>query len=109
MWLDEDDAGGPLGTCRRSQILEAGGEKSMKKTDYQTEQTKTLKKTNTNNNKTHNFGGDVGVRQVPVLTHDGQVAVDVDGQSVSSQDHDTVHTQTQQEEGQELHVQVHSV
>lgn len=80
----------------------------MKKTDYQTEQSKTLKK-NSNNNKTHNFGGDVGVRQVPVLTHDGQVTVDIDGQSVSSQDHDTVHTATQQEGGQELYTYKYSV
>lgn len=42
--------------------------------------------------RTHHFGGDVGVRQVPVLTHDRQVTVDVDGQSVSSQDHDTAHS-----------------
>lgn len=42
--------------------------------------------------QTHHFGGDVGVRQIPVFTHDGQVTVDVDGQRVSSQDHDAAQT-----------------
>lgn len=41
VWLDQDDAGRPLGARRRSQILEAGGEKLMKKTVHQTKQTKT--------------------------------------------------------------------
>lgn len=37
---------------------------------------------------THHFRRDVGVGQVAVLTHDRKVAVDVDGQRVSGQNHD---------------------
>lgn len=42
--------------------------------------------------ETHHFGGDVGVRQVSVLTHDWQVAVDFDGQRVACQHHDPADT-----------------
>lgn len=87
VWLDEDDTGGPLGSCRRSQVLEAGGGgASMRNSDDLT------RKSSQKTSQTHNFRGDVGVGQVPVLTHDGQVTVDVDGQGVSSQDHDAAHT-----------------
>lgn len=41
---------------------------------------------------THPFGGDVGVREAPVLTHDGQVAVDVYGQRVAGHHHDAAET-----------------
>lgn len=41
---------------------------------------------------THHFRRDVGVRQASVLTHDGQVAVDVDGQRVARQHHDAADT-----------------
>lgn len=34
------------------------------------------------------FGGDVRVREVPVLTHDGDVAVHIDGQRVAGQHRD---------------------
>lgn len=72
----------------------------MKKTVHQTEQTKTYRRKPTP--QTHHFGGDVGVRQVPVLAHDGQVTVDVDGQSVSSQDHDAAHAQTETHTGRDV-------
>lgn len=100
VWLDQDDAGRPLGARRRSQILEAGGAKLMKKTVHQTDQTKTYRRKPTP--QTHHFRGNVGVRQVPVLAHDGQVTVDVDGQSVSSQDHDAAHAQTETHTGRDV-------
>lgn len=83
----------------------------MKKTDHQTKESN--KSSEKPAGRTHDFRGDVGVRQVPVLTHDGQVAVDVDGQSVSSQDHDTAraHTHTHSAGGSEeqLHTSTRSV
>lgn len=44
--------------------------------------------------QTHHFRGDVGVRQASVLTHDGQVTVDVDRQRVAGQNHDPADTHT---------------
>lgn len=38
--------------------------------------------------QTHHFRGDVGIREVSVLTHNRQVTVHFYGQGVSSQDHD---------------------
>lgn len=41
---------------------------------------------------THGFGRDVCVREAPVLAHDGDVAVDIDGQRVSGQHRDPAGT-----------------
>lgn len=41
---------------------------------------------------THRFGRDVCVRDAPVLAHDGDVAVDIDGQRVSGQHRDPAGT-----------------
>lgn len=92
--LDQDDAGRPLGARRRSQILGAGGGK-VDEGGGPSDPNRPRRANKKPTRQTHHFGGDVGVRQVPVLTHDGQVTVDVDGQSVPSQDHDAANAQTE--------------
>lgn len=110
--FDQDHAGRPLGARRRSQILEAEQKRMMDQLSVTTVDagvvflqalTVRLRKhrklllrgarsPRPIGEQTHHFGGDVGVRQVPVFTHDGQVTVDVDGQRVSGQDHDAAQT-----------------
>lgn len=50
----------------------------------------------------YRFGGDVRVREVPVLTHDGDVAVHIDGQRVAGQHRDPEGENTRQGPGPRL-------
>lgn len=93
MGLDQDHTRRPLGPGGRAQILNRherswlNGHSSVQSfTD------------------THHFGRDVDVGQVSVLTHDRQVAVDVDGQRVACQHQDAA----QRPDGQTADPQVTS-
>lgn len=86
--FDQDHTGRPLWPRRRAQILKAEQETSDPNIKNTVPVRLVLQAAAGWPDNTHHFRGDVGIREVSVLTHNRQVAVHVYGQGVSSQDHD---------------------